>query len=274
MGVEFKKRSDRPFSIIVWGASGYEGGLVSEYLTKNTSEKFAIAARTKAELEDVALRAVKMARKGRFEGGTVPALTADAEDRDSLKTLVCQASVIISTVGPYSKHADHLISACIESGTDYLDLSEEPYFDRLIIDKYHDRAEEAGVFIISGCGMASAPFDLGAFLIAEHFRQNNLDTQYVRSSTISAFGGISGGTVATFCHQFGSLSWRQLLAIRNDPDYLSPTSKRGQSYWGPTYLHFDKEINRWQGIYCLNSSFNGLGNNRQSTSSPFQLDLE
>ena len=275
MGVDIKKRAERPYSIIVWGANGYTGGLIAEYLTTKSAVKFAIAGRTKAELEETALRLVKLADKGRLHGGTVPMLSADVQDRKSLKALVSQTSVIIAATGPYCKLGDQLIAACIENGTDYLDLSEEPYFDRLIIDKFHDRAEEENVLIVSGCGMSSVPSDLGTFLLAEHFHLKNLETKSVRSSTVSAIGGISGGTVASFCHQFGSLTWRQLLWIRNDPDFLAPNSKKGQSYWGPTFLHFDKDINAWQGrLVLFNLSSVGLGNRQSCQGSSFQLAIE
>jgi short subunit dehydrogenase-like uncharacterized protein len=82
--------SAKPFSIVVWGASGFTGQLVAQYLSmapSATGVKWAVAGRNKSKLEQ------RMKEVG-LEG--VPVLVADAADADSLVALCQETRLIIS----------------------------------------------------------------------------------------------------------------------------------------------------------------------------------
>ena len=91
--------ADREFEIIVYGATGFTGRLVAEYLSGNYPQvKWAMAGRSLTKLQEV-----------RDEIGApadTPLLTANADDPTALKALTARAQVIITTVGPYTLYGE------------------------------------------------------------------------------------------------------------------------------------------------------------------------
>ncbi|MEO1706316.1 MAG: saccharopine dehydrogenase NADP-binding domain-containing protein, partial [Pseudomonadota bacterium] len=144
------------YDVIVWGASGFTGRLVAEYLFQtygvNRELRWAMGGRSADKLNAVA---------SELGLGAVPVVTADAKDRQSLDRLVRSARVICTTVGPYQKYGSALVAACAEAGTDYVDLSGEPAWMRLMIDQYGAAAAASGARIVHRCGLDSIPCDLG-----------------------------------------------------------------------------------------------------------------
>ncbi|MEL7519874.1 MAG: saccharopine dehydrogenase NADP-binding domain-containing protein, partial [Pseudomonadota bacterium] len=111
------------FDIIVYGATGYTGRLVAEYLSnhygsKDNAPKWAMAGRSQEKLEAV-----------RDEIGApadTPLVVADADDVVDLEKMCARTKVVITTVGPYQLYGDKLVAACVKTGTDYTDLCGEP----------------------------------------------------------------------------------------------------------------------------------------------------
>ena len=113
-------RQDREFDIVVFGATGFTGRLVAEYLHISGADgaRWAIAGRSLDKLGQV--------RDELHLPPAVALLKADAGDAASLKALVARTKVVITTVGPYQLHGEPLATACAEGGTDYVDLCGEP----------------------------------------------------------------------------------------------------------------------------------------------------
>ena len=106
---------DRDFDIVLFGATGFTGGLTADYLAAHAPEglRWAIAGRNEARLADVAERV----------GGDVGVLVADATDPAALSDVARRARVVVSTVGPYLQHGESLVAASAEAGTDYADFT-------------------------------------------------------------------------------------------------------------------------------------------------------
>src|SRR5690606_12520834 len=123
-------RSDRPYDIALFGATGFTGQLVAEYLARQggTALRWALAGRDPAKLRVVRARLTDIAAHCR----ELPLVEADVDDAASLQRLARSARVIITTVGPYIRFGEGLVAACAEAGTDYVDLTGEPEFvDRM-----------------------------------------------------------------------------------------------------------------------------------------------
>jgi short subunit dehydrogenase-like uncharacterized protein len=129
-------KSAREFDIIVYGATGYTGRLVAEYLKDKAGLKWAMAGRSLAKLQEV--RDFVGAAKD------TPLVVADASDPASLDAMCKRAKVILTTVGPYQLYGEPLVAACVEAGTDYTDLCGEPVWMRQMIDTYHEAAKASG----------------------------------------------------------------------------------------------------------------------------------
>ena len=111
-----------PFDIIVFGATGFTGRLVAEYLNNTYGAsgdvRWAMAGRSAGKLAEV--------RDALGIDASLPLLVADASDPEALAGLVKQARVVLTTVGPYQQYGEPLIRACAAAGTDYVDLCGEP----------------------------------------------------------------------------------------------------------------------------------------------------
>ena len=145
--------SSSKFDIIVYGATGFTGQLVAEYLAAHykgdANLKWAMAGRSKDKLASV--------RDAVGAPADTPLIVADASDPASLNAMVAQAKSIISTVGPYQFYGNELIAECVASGVDYFDLCGEPLWMRQMIDKHEGAAKASGARIVFSCG-----FELGA----------------------------------------------------------------------------------------------------------------
>lgn len=179
----------RAYDVVLFGATGFTGGLTAEYLARHAPAdlRWALAGRNRGKLEGV--RALLTEIDDRF--GSLDLLVADSGDRASLAAVAEATKVVITTVGPYLTHGEPLVAACAEAGTDYVDLTGEPEFvDRMYLA--HDRrARETGARLVHACGFDSIPHDLGAWFTVQQLPEGvplSIDG-YVRA------GGMpSGGT--------------------------------------------------------------------------------
>lgn len=153
--------SDRQYDLVLFGATGFTGGLTAEYLASNAPEglRWAIAGRSKPKLE--AVRARLTAIDPRL--AELPLIEADVEDGASVTALAESTKVIATTVGPYALYGEGLVAACAEAGTDYADLCGEPEFVDRVWLKFDAAARESGARLVHCCGFDSIPHDLGAY---------------------------------------------------------------------------------------------------------------
>ena len=94
-----KRDRSRELDIVLWGATGFTGRLVAEYLVKNysggeTGLRLALAGRNKEKLESIARE---------IGAPELPILLGDSFDVEALDALASRTEVLISTVGPYAK---------------------------------------------------------------------------------------------------------------------------------------------------------------------------
>ncbi|MDG1400760.1 MAG: saccharopine dehydrogenase NADP-binding domain-containing protein, partial [Candidatus Binatia bacterium] len=122
--------NEREFDIILFGATGFTGKLVAEYLLRqygiNEGLRWAIAGRNPGKLKEIATSLGT-------GGCEVPRLEADSNSAKDMNRLAAQAKVVCTTVGPYAKYGSLLLSACVERGTHYCDLTAEiPWMVRMM----------------------------------------------------------------------------------------------------------------------------------------------
>ena len=144
--------SPKKFDIVVYGATGFTGQLVAEYLAKHytgaSAPKWAMAGRSLDKLASV--------REAIGAPADIALIKADAGDPASLKAMIDQTSSVISTVGPYQLYGSELVTLCAATGTDYLDLCGEPVWMHQMIEAHEAAAKSSG----ARCSLttAMAPF--------------------------------------------------------------------------------------------------------------------
>jgi short subunit dehydrogenase-like uncharacterized protein len=211
--------AERGLDVVVFGATGFVGRLVADYLGQHAPEgtRIGLAGRSESRLAEV------RAGLGSVAAGW-PLIVADCEDEASLVALARAARVVATTVGPYRPRGLPLVAACAEAGTDYVDLSGEVLFERESIDRYHDVAAGTGARIVHGGGFDSVPSDLGVHLLSETVRADGGGELEDTTLVVTRLrGGLSGGTLASMMEQVDAIrADPRLRRIVADPYALSP----------------------------------------------------
>ncbi|TQJ56951.1 saccharopine dehydrogenase NADP-binding domain-containing protein [Streptomyces sp. NBC_00080] len=226
------KRSDRPYDIVLFGATGFVGTLTAEYLAAHAPDglRWAIAGRGGEKLERLRERL----------GGDVGVLRADVSDPASLRALAEQARVVATTVGPYVSYGEELVAACADTGADYLDLTGEPEFVDLMYVRHDARARETGARLLHACGFDSVPHDLGVYFTV---RQLPEGVPLTVDGFVSVDATFSGGTFASALGQFAR--GRQMLAAARERGRHEPRlmGRRAAAPVGPP--RFAPEVGAW-----------------------------
>lgn len=238
----------RPFDLIVFGATGFTGRLVAEYLNTtygvDQALRWAMAGRSLDKLAQV-----RSLIKAPAE---LPLLQADASDANSLAALVAQARCIISTVGPYQRHGEGLVRACADAGTDYVDLCGEPGWMAQMIHQHDAAARASGARIVFSCGFDSIPFDLGVvFLQDEAQRRFGAPLMRVRGRVRVMKGGFSGGTMASALATVEAMGRdAELARSMADPFALTP-GFRGPAQPEGDSAAYDDAAQAWTGPFVM-----------------------
>ena len=180
----------REFDIIVYGATGFTGQLVAEYLAATGASRWAMAGRSLAKLATV--------RDPIGAPADTPLVVADAGDVASLRRMCESTAVVLTTVGPYQLYGSDLVAACAATGTGYVDLCGEPAWMRGMIDAHHEEAQRTGARIVFSCGFDSIPFDLGVLTLQDQAKATfGRPAPRVKGRVRTMKGGFSGGTAAS-----------------------------------------------------------------------------
>ena len=240
--------SSAKFDIVVYGATGFTGQLVAEYLTRqyktDNSLKWAMAGRSLGKLKSV--------RDAIGAPGNTPLIVADASDAASLRAMAERTMSVITTVGPYQLYGEELLAACVATGTDYLDLCGEPIWMRQMIDKYEAASKESGARIVFSCGFDSVPFELGTFFVQEEAeRVFGAPAARVKGRVRDMRGTLSGGTAASAKATFDAVAKDiSLISILNDPFALTPGFTGPKQPRGNKPL-IEEDLNSWAAPFMM-----------------------
>ena len=209
----------KKYDFIVFGATGFTGKLVVEYLVErylgNPEIKWALAGRNLEKLKSVA--------KSKNVPDDICLFTADSNDKTSVENLVSKTRCILTVVGPYQLYGNNIIESCAKSGTDYVDLCGEPGWMHEKINELSDISKESGSRIVFSCGFDSIPFDLGVLFVQnEIIKRFNKPAPNVRGRVRAMNGEFSGGTAASLGATMSALKEKpELFAVLANPFALS-----------------------------------------------------
>lgn len=234
------------FDVIVYGATGYTGRLVAEYiaLTYPAGVRWAMAGRSLSKLEEV--------RGEMGISADVPLVTANADDPASLRAMCERTKVVISTVGPYQLYGSDLVAACAATGTAYVDLCGEPAWMRQMIDAHDAEAKRTGARIVFSCGFDSIPFDLGVLTLQEAAAARfGRPAPRVKCRVRTMKGTFSGGTAASLKATLAAAAKDpSLVPLLASPFALTPGHKGPHQ---PTGLipEYDSTIESWVAPFVM-----------------------
>jgi Uncharacterized conserved protein len=153
--------------VIVYGASGYTGRLVCEYL-REYNVPFIAAGRDKARIAEAM---DKVPGIDTIEHDIVEV----SHDVEPLSELFDGAKVVLNTVGPFAQYGREVVEACINTGCHYLDTTGEQ--DWLIIcdEEYSQRMAEKNLLLAPGIAQMYTTSEIAAQLCLEKPGVDTLD---------------------------------------------------------------------------------------------------
>jgi len=240
--------SDREFDVVIFGASGYTGKLVAEYMQDqygdDISIKYAIAGRNTEKLLEV--------KKDLNLNEDIKILEVDSNDLDSLDKMTSSAKCILTTVGPYQLYGSKLVESCAKNGTDYVDLTGEPGWMYEMINAHKETAQKSGARIVFSCGFDSIPFDLGVYFVQKAAKEKfGKPAPQVRGRVKAMNGEFSGGTIASLGATMSTLKEKpELIKVLANPFSLT------EGFEGPSQLDdskplLDEKMNMWLAPFVM-----------------------
>ena len=236
------------FDIVVYGATGFTGQLVAEYLAAHykadSGLKWAMAGRSLDKLASV--------RDAIGAPADTALIVADAGNPASLQAMVDQTKSVISTVGPYQLYGSDLVAACAATGTDYFDLCGEPVWMRQMIDAHEAAAKSSGARILFSCGFDSLPFELGVlFCQAAAKKVLGAPANRVKGRVRDMRGTFSGGTAASFKATFAAAARDlSLVAMLQNPFVLTPGFEGPKQPRGNKPV-LDEDLGQWTAPFVM-----------------------
>jgi short subunit dehydrogenase-like uncharacterized protein len=230
--------SARELDLVLFGATGFTGGLTADYLARHVPPgcRWALAGRNPSRLAEVRTRLLEVDPSL----AELPLLVVDVTDAAAVADVVGRARVVITTIGPYVEHGAPLVAACAEAGTDYVDLTGEPEFvDRTYLD-HHDRAVATGARLVHCCGFDSVPHDLGALFTVQ---QLPVGVPLRVHGMVRASGAFSGGTFASALTAFSRA--RVAAAVHAQRRRAEPRPEGRRIRATTKRPHFDRDAGCW-----------------------------
>ena len=216
------------YDFVIYGATGFTGKLVVEYAinqyANNNEISWAIAGRNNEKLEHVQEKYNLPSNIGK--------IVVDSNDQNSIDEMVSQTKCVLTT--------------CISTGTDYVDLCGEPGFMHKIISECSAEAKETGARIVFSCGFDSIPFDLGVLFVQEEVMAKlNKYASSVRGRVRAMNGEFSGGTAASMKATMAALqSNPELINILVNPHALCD-GMQGVQQDDDSKPVYDEELDTW-----------------------------
>jgi hypothetical protein len=159
--------TDKP--VVVYGASGYTGQLICEYL-REFNIPFVAAGRDKTRISEALDRVPGI--------GTVPHDVIEVEHQvGPLTELLTGAKVVLNTVGPFAQHGGEVVEACLAADCHYLDTTGEQDWLITCDETYGERMAERGLLLAPGVAQMYTTGEIAANICLELPGLDTLDIE-------------------------------------------------------------------------------------------------
>lgn len=218
---------NKDLDLVIYGATGFIGQLVAEYLLQGHPQnpRWAMSGRDEQKLNR--LRAGMATVYPNISNVTVlPALTSDMK---AMQLITKRAKVILNVAGPFETVGESVIVAALLGCAHYVDIDIETYWKAAMLKKFSYSAETRGIAIVLGAGFSSGAADFLALSAAQDFTQSTGSAP----STVAVVwtklnsGGLGGGSKR-------SVRVAGKHGVMSDPYILAP--------WIPAKLKMDSVI--------------------------------
>ncbi len=240
--------TDRQFDLVLFGATGFTGGLVADYLATAAPADLRIAL---AGRDVAALTGCRDRLPVRARGWAV--LPGDSEDSAGLARLAESTRLVLTTVGPYARLGMPMVTACVQAGTDYVDLAGEVPFLRACIDTHQEQAVQRQIRLVQTCGVVAAGVDLAVWDLARQAAAAGEELTDVLGLYRQFVGARSSGTSASTIEGVAAVRDNpELRRLMGDPYALSPNRAEEPDLGQQpirTGFDYDAELGTWLGPF-------------------------
>jgi hypothetical protein len=199
--------------VVVYGASGYTGRLVCEFL-RDYGIPFVAAGRDGAKI------------KASMEANVAGIETADYEiaevnhDVESLTELLTGSKVVLNMVGPFARFGHETVQAALAAGVHYTDTTGEQDWVRDCDEKYGQQFADAGLLIAPGIAQMYTTGEIAAELV--------LETPGIDTLDIAVFWGGSPTIASTQTILYNAATSPASYLVRNEYVEHDPTEGHAQ----------------------------------------------
>lgn len=172
----------------------------------------------------------------------IACFVADSSNSESLISTFSQTKLVLNCTGPYRFLGEPVVSSCIQSHTNYMDICGEPQFIEDMFLKYHDMAVKENVLILHACAFDSVPADLGFLYTMSKFPPNCCNSIESFLSINTGESGLAGHYTTFECAVHGMGDVSSLHRIRQNisnkyPNLprLTPPGRKIDRYTGISY---------------------------------------
>ena len=218
---------DKKYDIILFGATGFTGKIISEYLSAHAGDErisWAVAGRNRSKLE-------ALAETMSYRPDIV---IADVTDRSSLDAMTKDTVVLMNAAGPYDWYGQQVVESCLQNHCHYLDITGEPAFVYRCFTSYHEAAEKNNLCIVNCCGFDSIPADFATWMTVKKLPADKPKAVRLFIRTNATF---SGGTLTTAVNALYQQSQGNMPYLKLPRHPEAPKVSKA--------VHFNKDINAW-----------------------------
>ena len=174
MATQSSATKQKEWDLVVYGATGDAGTAIALYVANNihaykksgtgdgsddVSFRWAIAGRSEDKLNRLRSRII-VSRSRPSANDEIGVLTANVSSVEETSKLASSTRVLISAIGPYTVLGENIYKACVNNGTNYVDITGEVDWVASMREKYQKRARETGSTLCSFAGYDCVPCDI------------------------------------------------------------------------------------------------------------------
>ena len=235
------------YPVVVYGASGYTGMLIMDWLIDQQIPFTAVARNAKRVKEMMAERVV------RLESATYEIIESE-HNVDALTKAFKSAKVVCNTVGPFVNFGLTAVEAALKAGCHHIDTTGEQGYIRAVRDQFGEQYRQAGLLVSPSIAYMYTFAEIAAELALETPGVDVLETATLCRGPRFAASGVTVGSTASIFELFRSEQcylWEKKAVAHPvgtaanvvDPNFVQPVFSVP---WGgtslPVYFEHDARV--------------------------------
>jgi len=178
------------YPVVVYGASGYTGMLIMDWLIDQNIPFTAVARNAKRTQEMMTQRVV------RLESATYEIVESE-HTVDSLAKAFTGAKVVCNTVGPFVNFGLVGVEAALKAGCHHIDTTGEQGYVRAVRDRFGELYRQAGLLVSPSIAYMYTFSEIAAELALETPGVDSLETAALARGPRGASAGVTVGSTAS-----------------------------------------------------------------------------